>query len=155
MEVYRHGDLLLAPVPEIPEAATRLPHLVLARGELSGHAHMVRTSAVAELYEAAQIDGAGRWAQFRHVTWPQLAPTTFFIIVMGLIGGMQGGFEMARVMTGGGPSGTTTTLAYYIYTKCFEEFQVGYASAVAWILFAVIFGLTLITWKQGNRKINF
>ena len=58
-----------------------------------------------ELYEAADLDGAGRFARFWNVTWPQLAPTTFFVVVMGVIGGLQGGFEMARVMTLGGPPG--------------------------------------------------
>jgi len=108
-----------------------------------------------ELFEAAQLDGAGRWATFREVTWPQLAPTTFFITVMSFIGGLQGGFEQARVMTQGGPAGTTTTLAYYIYTKAFEEFQIGYASAVAWVLFAIIFAVTLVNWKFGNRELNY
>lgn len=107
-----------------------------------------------ELYEAAQVDGAGRWATFWHVTWPQLAPTTFFIVIMSFIGGLQGGFQQARVMTGGGPAGTTTTLAYYIYTKAFEEFQIGYASAVAWVLFAIIFAVTLVNWKFGSRHVN-
>src|SRR5439155_11876456 len=63
-----------------------------------------------ELYEAADIDGASTWKRFWNVTWPQLAPTTFFIVVMSIIGGLQGGFETARVMTEGGPAGTTTTL---------------------------------------------
>ena len=107
-----------------------------------------------ELYEAASIDGAGKWAQFRHVTWPQLAPTTFFIVIMSFIGGMQGGFEQARVMTLGGPAGTTTTLSYYIYTKAFEEFQIGYASAVAWVLFLVIFAVTLFNWRFGSQYVN-
>ena len=107
-----------------------------------------------ELYEAAAIDGAGRWAQFRHVTWPQLAPTTFFIVIMSFIGGLQGGFEQARVMTLGGPAGTTTTLSYYIYTKAFEEFQIGYASAVAWVLFLLVFVITLINWRFGSRYVN-
>jgi multiple sugar transport system permease protein len=104
-----------------------------------------------ELHEAAAIDGAGRWTQFRHVTWPQLAPTTFFVTIMSLIGGFQGGFEQARVMPGGGPAETTTTLSYHIYTKAFQEFQIGYASAVSWVLFIVIFGLPLITWHADNR----
>ncbi|HEY3284076.1 MAG TPA: sugar ABC transporter permease, partial [Armatimonadota bacterium] len=108
-----------------------------------------------ELVEAAELDGAGKWAVFRHVTWPQLAPTTFFIVVMSMIGGLQGGFEQARVMTQGGPAGTTTTLAYYIYTKAFEEFQIGYASAVSWVLFAVIFAVTLINWKFGSKELNY
>ncbi len=108
-----------------------------------------------ELTEAAELDGAGPWSVFRHVTWPQLAPTTFFIVVMSFIGGLQGGFEQARVMTQGGPAGTTTTLAYYIYTKAFEEFQIGYASAVAWVLFAIIFTVTMLNWKFGSKELNY
>lgn len=106
------------------------------------------------LYEAAQIDGAGRWAQFRHVIWPQLAPTTFFIVIMSTIGGLQGGFEQAYIMTRGGPAGTTTTLGYYIYNIGFEEFRLGYASTVAWVMFAMIFALTLINWRFGSRFVN-
>lgn len=113
------------------------------------------TNVPQELIEAAQLDGAGKWAVFRNVTWPQLAPTTFFIVVMSFIGGLQGGFEQARVMTGGGPAGTTTTLTYYIYTKAFEEFQIGYASAISWILFAIIFVVTLINWKFGAKEVNY
>lgn len=108
-----------------------------------------------ELYEAAQIDGAGKWATFRHVTWPQLAPTTFFIVIMSMIGGLQGGFEQARVLTQGGPAGITTTLAYYIYNKAFVEFQIGYASAVAWVLFMLIFAFTLVHWKLAAKELNY
>ncbi len=103
-----------------------------------------------ELYEAAEIDGAGRWSKFRFVTWPQLLPTTFFIVVMSCIGGLQGGFEQARVMTQGGPAESTVTLGYYIYIKGFEEYQLGYASAIAWIMFLLIFVMTLINWKFGR-----
>ncbi len=113
------------------------------------------TNVPQELYEAADIDGANKWSKFWHVTWPQLAPTTFFIVVISFIGGLQSGFETARVMTNkGGPAGTTTTLAYYIYIKAFEEFQMGYASAVAWTLFAIIFAITLVNWKFGSRALN-
>ena len=108
----------------------------------------------AELTEAAEIDGAGKWAVFQHVTWPQLAPTTFFIVIMSFIGGLQGGFEQARVMTLGGPAGTTTTLSYYIYNKAFLEFQMGYASAIAWVLFIFIFAITLVNWRFGSNMIN-
>lgn len=107
-----------------------------------------------ELLEAARIDGAGKWKTFRHVTWPMLAPTTFFIVVMSFIAGLQGGFEQARVMTLGGPAGTTTTLTYYIYTKAFEQFEIGYSSAIAWILFVIIFVVTMINWKFGNRDLT-
>lgn len=109
------------------------------------------TNVPEELLEAAQLDGAGKWASFRSVTWPMLAPTTFFIVVMSVIGGLQGGFETARVMTQGGPAGTTTTLAYHIYSYAFERFQIGYASAISWALFAIIFVVTLANWRFGQR----
>ncbi|RYG48323.1 sugar ABC transporter permease [bacterium] len=105
-----------------------------------------------ELSEAAALDGASGWKTFRHITWPQLAPTTFFIVVMSVIGGFQGGFDTAKVMTGGGPVNTTTTLAYHIYQKAFEQFQIGYASAVSWALFAIVFAITIVNWKFGNRE---
>jgi multiple sugar transport system permease protein len=113
------------------------------------------TNVPQELTEAAELDGAGKWQVFWNVTWPQLAPTTFFIVVMGVIGGMQGGFEQARVMTGGGPAGTTTTLSYYIYNKAFTEYQLGYASAVALVLFLIVLGITAVNWKFGNKEVNY
>lgn len=104
-----------------------------------------------EMYEAADIDGASGWQRFRYITFPQLAPTTFFIVVMGLIHGMQGGFEQARLMTEGGPAGVTTTLSYYIYTQGFERLDLGYGAAVAWVLFSIIMVITIINWRYGNR----
>jgi multiple sugar transport system permease protein len=107
-----------------------------------------------ELYEAASIDGAGRFAKFWHVTWPQLAPITFFIVVMSMIYGLQGGFEMARTMTQGGPAGATTTLSYYVYTEGFETGRLGYAAAITWTLFALVLVITMFNWKFGNRFVN-
>lgn len=109
-------------------------------------------NAPVELYEAARIDGAGRWAQFRHVTWPSLAPVTFFIFTMGLIHILQGGFDAAYVMTNGGPFGSTTTLGFYIYHKAYVAFEMGYAAAIAWVLFLIVFGFTMLNWKRGNRN---
>ena len=107
-----------------------------------------------ELYEAADVDGASWSQRFWHVTWPQLAPTTFFIVIMSVITGLQGGFEMARTMTRGGPAGATTTLSYFIYTEGFETGRLGYSSAVAWILFLMVFLVTVFNWKLGNRYVN-
>ena len=111
-----------------------------------------------EMHEAAAIDGAGWWGRLRHVIWPQVAPTTFYIIVMGVIGGLQGGFEQARVLTNGGPFGThggaTTTLSYFIYNKGFVEYQLGYAAAVSWVLFVFIFGVTVFNWRFGSQYVN-
>ncbi len=112
------------------------------------------TNVPAELYEAADIDGASRFARFWNVTWPQLAPTTFFIVVMGMIGGLQSGFEIARVMTNGGPAGSTTTLSYFIYTEGFETGRLGFASAIAWSMFALVFLLTLFNWTLGSKYVN-
>lgn len=106
-----------------------------------------------ELYEAASIDGATAWSRFIHVTWPQLAPTTFFIVIMSTIGGLQGGFEQAMVMTQG--KADTIVLAYYIYNLAFtDQFQLGLASAVAWIMFAMIFGLTALNFRLGSQLTN-
>ena len=103
-----------------------------------------------DLIDAAEVDGAGFWGKFRHVTWPQLAPTTFFISIMAVIGGLQGGFEEARVMTNGGPAGATTTLSFYIYNIAFQDLDLGYAAAISWVLFAMIFAATLLNWRFGK-----
>ncbi len=112
------------------------------------------TNIPQELYEAAEIDGANPWARFWNVTWPQLAPVTFFIVVMSVIHGLQGGFEMARAMTQGGPAGATTTLSYFVFIEGFESGRLGYASAVVWALFAMVMFVTLINFKFGNRNVN-
>jgi multiple sugar transport system permease protein len=108
-----------------------------------------------ELYEAADIDGANKWQKFWRITWPMVSPTTFFILTMSLIGGFQGGFEQAIVMTGGGPAGATTTISYYIYNHAFLWNHMGYASAIAWVLFAVVFLGTLVNWRYGGRVVHY
>ncbi len=107
-----------------------------------------------ELYEAADMDGATAGQRFWHITWPQLAPVTFFISIMSVIHGLQGGFEMARTMTLGGPAGSTTTLGYFIFLEGFETGQLGYASAVAWALFALVFVLSIFNFRYGNRHVD-
>ncbi len=104
-----------------------------------------------ELYEAAEIDGASRWRRFWDITWPLIAPTTFFIIVMGMIGGLQGGFEMAFLMTSGGPDESTTTIGYFIFNKGFGEFEFGYAAAVSFVLFALVATITAVNWRFGSK----
>jgi len=112
------------------------------------------TNIPQDLYEAADIDGANRFQKFWNVTWPQLAPTTFFIAVMATIHGLQGGFEAARTMTNGGPAGATTTLSYFIYIEGFRTGRLSFSAAVAWALFVMIFMLTLFNWKFGNKYVN-
>ncbi|MCL5283240.1 MAG: sugar ABC transporter permease [Armatimonadetes bacterium] len=108
-----------------------------------------------ELYEAANLDGASGWQQFRHITWPLISPTTFFIGIMSLISGFQGGFVTSYVMTQGGPAGSTTTIEYYIFNKGFTMFNMGYASAIAWFLFLVILVITLLTYRYGGRTVTY
>jgi multiple sugar transport system permease protein len=108
-----------------------------------------------ELYEAAEIDGASAWQKFWRITWPMVSPTTFFILTMSLIGGLQGGFEQAFVMTGGGPAGATTTVSYYIYNHAFAWNHMGYAAAIAWVLFAAVFVVTLLNWRFGGRVVHY
>jgi len=107
-----------------------------------------------ELYEAAEIDGANHWQQFWNVTWPSVAPVTFFILTMGLIHGFQSGFEAAYIMTGGGPNGATTTIGYYIYSKAYVNFEMGYASTIAWVLFLIVLVVTLLNWKHGKKNVT-
>ncbi len=104
-----------------------------------------------ELYEAAAIDGASRWRSFRDITLPMIAPTTFFILVMGVIGGLQGGFEIAYMMTGGGPDQSTMTIGYYIFSKAFIDYEFGYAAAISFALFLMILVLTACTWRLGAQ----
>ena len=104
-----------------------------------------------ELYEAAEIDGANSWQQFRAVTWPGVRTVTFFIFTMGVIHGLHYGVDAVYVMTQGGPYGASTNLGFYIYRKAFVEFQMGYAAAIALALFAITLTFTLIHWKRGGR----
>lgn len=108
-----------------------------------------------ELYEASSIDGANNWQKFWAVTWPMIGPTTFFIVIMGIIGGFQSGFDAAYVMTGGGPNGSTTTIMYYIYNNAFVWFHMGYAAAISWFLFVVILVLTMFNWKVGGKIVHY
>lgn len=112
------------------------------------------TNIPRELYEAADIDGASPSQRFWAVTWPQLAPITFFIFIMSVIGGLQGGFEMAKTMTNGGPGGATTTISFFIFSEGFETGRLGLASAIAWTLFLFVFVVTLFNWKFGSRMTN-
>jgi ABC-type sugar transport system permease subunit len=108
-----------------------------------------------QLYEAADIDGADRWHKFWSITWPLVSPTSFFILTMSIIGGFQGGFQAAYIMTEGGPAGATTTISYYIFKNAYEWFHMGYAAAIALFLFLVVFVLTLFNWRFGGNKVVY
>jgi multiple sugar transport system permease protein len=106
------------------------------------------------LYEAAEIDGASAWRKFWHITLPLLTPTTFFIVIIAVIGSFQI-FEQAYIMTQGGPARSTVTTVYYIYENGFQWYKMGYASAVAWVLFALILAVTLLQWRYQERWVFY
>ena len=97
-------------------------------------------------YEAARVDGAGPWSMFRRITWPLLAPTTFFILVTGIIGASQV-FDQVFVMTNGGPLRSTEVLVFILYQHAFKFFEMGYASAIAWVIFLIVMVFTILQWK--------
>lgn len=104
-----------------------------------------------ELYEAASIDGANEIQKFRYITWPSIAPTTFFLTTMGIIGSFKA-FDQIAITTQGGPGTSSSVLVYYMYTSAFKYYKMGYASSMAWVLFIVIFAVTLIQWRcQKDR----
>jgi ABC-type sugar transport system permease subunit/ABC-type glycerol-3-phosphate transport system substrate-binding protein len=107
-----------------------------------------------QLYEAANIDGAGAIRRFWHVTLPMLSPYILFNSIVGLIGTMQI-FTEAYIMTGGGPLDSTLFFAYYLFRQAFQFFRMGYASALAWILFAVVLSLTVIQLRLSKRWVHY
>ncbi len=106
------------------------------------------------LYEAATIDGAGHWGQFRNVTLPMLSPYIFFNLIMGIISTFQI-FAQAYIMTSGGPANATLFYVYYIFNQAYKYLRMGYASAMAWILFLIILGLTLLNIKLAPRWVHY
>ncbi|MFQ5794947.1 MAG: carbohydrate ABC transporter permease [Candidatus Bipolaricaulia bacterium] len=106
-----------------------------------------------QLYEAARVDGATGWRLFRYVTWPLLKSTTFFVMVLSLIGSFQV-FAPIYVLTEGGPNYTTDVMVYFIYNNAFQYFRMGYASAMAYVLFLIVFTFSMIQWRYFGRGIR-
>ncbi len=130
-----------------PELA--MPAILIAAWWVStGYAMIYLLAALqsveVELYEAAEVDGAGRWSQFVHVTLPGIRPVLVFLVVVGVIGGFQL-FELPYVLFGGpGPNGRAVTVVMYLYMVGFEMGNLGYASAVGWMLVVLIAGVSAV-----------
>jgi multiple sugar transport system permease protein len=108
------------------------------------------------LLEAASVDGAGAWQRFRHVTLPMLSPTTFFVVIITTIGSFQI-FDQAFILTSGrfSPDNATNTLVGYLYNKAFVYLNMGEASATAWVLFLIIFAVTVIQLVGQRRWVHY
>jgi multiple sugar transport system permease protein len=107
-----------------------------------------------EMYDSAKVDGANAWQRLFYITIPLLRPTTFFLLITSIIGTFQI-FTEVYIMTNGGPLNRTTTIGYYLYVNAFRELDMGYATAMAFVLFAMIFVFTLIQWKYTRGDVEY
>ena len=123
-----------------------------------GHAVVIYLAGLqdvpVELYEAAELDGAGVWQRVWHVTLPTLSPVIFFNLIMSIIGTLQV-FEVPYIMTGGGPALATYFLSMYLYDNAFVYLQMGYASALAWILTLLVLALTTAAFWSSRRWVHY
>lgn len=123
-----------------------------------GYCVLIYSSAIAglsqDVYEAADVDGANEITKFFKITVPSLTPTTFFLVITTLINSFQV-FAPIQIMTRGGPGTSTSVLVYYIYTAGFTFFRMGYASAIAWILFLILLIVTLIQWRGQKKWVSY
>jgi len=110
-----------------------------------------------QYYEAAKIDGAGGLTCFKYVTWPLLSPTTYYVIIMITIAAFRV-FAQVYMMTGppiGGPLGTTKVIVYYLYEKGFGQWKMGYATAIAFVFFAIVLFLTLLQRQLVEKRVHY
>jgi multiple sugar transport system permease protein len=106
------------------------------------------------LYEAAEIDGANAWHRFWKITIPMLTPTIYFNLLINIIGSFQV-FTQSYIMTQGGPNNATLTMVFYLYRKGFQDFKFGYASALAWALFAIILIFTILVVRSSESWVYY
>ena len=107
-----------------------------------------------EVYESAKVDGANAFQSWRHITVPLISPAIFFNLLLGIIGSFHV-FTSAFVATGGGPAYATYFYVLHLYIQAFQSFDMGYASALAWILFIIILGFTIFQLKMADRWVYY
>ena len=151
-----HFSIISEPVGWLSTSATAFPCVILVSMWKGYPLVMVQILAGIQtishdLYEAAEIDGANSIQKFFKLTVPLLKPTTFFLTITGIISSFKV-FGYTNVMTGGGPGSSTYTLVYYIYTSAFKYYKMGYASAIAVILFVMLLIVTIIQWVHNNKE---
>lgn len=107
-----------------------------------------------DLYEAADIDGAGAWTKFKSITFPQLSSTTFFLLITGIISTFKV-FDLIAVLTKGGPLSSTSMIVWYLYDTAFVNLKIGYASSMAVVLFFCVLFITLLQWIGQKKWVNY
>jgi multiple sugar transport system permease protein len=142
----------------IYDESTAIPSLILMSAWGFGNAMVIFLAGLqgvpTELHEAVAIDGGGAWAKFRTVTLPFMTPTIFYNLVTGVIGTFQA-FNQAYIMTEGGPNNSTLFYIYYLYTKAFTDSEMGYASALAWVLFIIVLIVTVLLFRNARRWVYY
>ncbi|KND20765.1 sugar ABC transporter permease [Pannonibacter phragmitetus] len=148
----------LGPVNWFGDPANALFTITLLRMWQFGSAMVIFLAALQSidksLYEAAAIDGSGPWSTFRHITLPLITPVIFFNLVMQMVQAFQE-FNGPYIITQGGPLKATYFLPLYIYELAFKKFDMGYASAVAWVLFIIIMALTLVAFWSSKKWVYY
>lgn len=148
----------LPPLMWIYDEATVIPSLILMSMWGCGSAALIILAGLQDvpkhLLEAVEIDGGNGWHKLRYVTIPMITPVIFFNLIMGLIGSLQA-FAQAYIMTAGGPNNGTLFYVYLIYREAFQLNHFGYASALSWILFALIAALTAAVFKSSNSWVHY
>lgn len=107
-----------------------------------------------QLYEAAELDGASSWQKLLRITLPMMTPTIFFTLVMGIIGSFQI-FIAAYMMTGGGPNNATLMYVLYLYNLAFQQFKMGFASALAWVYFGIVMAFVVLIFKSSPAWVYY
>ena len=156
---YALDQIGVAPQAWLSSASLVMPSLVLVAVWKSMGFNMVLFLAglraiPRELLEAAQVDGASYWQTLRWITLPLLTPTLLFVTVMTVIASFQV-FDLVFVMTGGGPGDASRVYYYHLWQNAFRFFRMGYASAMAWVLFGILFGLTLLQMRIIGRRVTY
>jgi multiple sugar transport system permease protein len=138
--------------------STAVPSLIIMSTWGFGNAMVIFLAGLQgvprQLYEAVALDGGNAWAKFRHVTLPFMTPVIFYNLVTGVIGTFQV-FNQAYIMTSGGPNNATLFYIYYLYTKAFTDSEMGYASALAWVLFVIVLVITALLFRQARSWVYY
>jgi multiple sugar transport system permease protein len=148
----------IKPIPWLTDPAWSKPSLILMSLWSIGNTIVIFLAGLqdipGELLEAAQLDGASGFQQIIHIKIPMISSVIFFNLIMGLIGGFQV-FTQAYVMTTGGPADSTLFYALYIYRSAFQYFKMGYASAMAWVLFIIILAISMLVFRSSDRWVYY
>ena len=135
------------------------PSLILMAVWGSGNTMVIYLAALQDvprsLYESAELDGANAWVKFRHVTVPMISPVIYFNLIMGIIGSLQVFVQAYVMFGGGGPNRSVLFYTVYLYNNAFDYHQMGYACAMAWILFLIILFLTWVATRSTRRLIYY